>query len=364
MLKVHVKGVIVSNDIQWIYDLFDIESTSPNDVYQVLDSATNEDLEVVINSGGGDVFAGSEIYTILKDYKGKVTSKIVGIAASAASVIAMAGQKVMISPTAQMMIHNVSSMAAGDYRDLQHESDVLKNFNKTIANAYILKSGMDQAELLDLMDKETWFNAQQAKEKGLVDEIMFDDSSQPKLVASATGTQLIPQQVIDTIRNKVNKDNPNKADLKGLLPEGFVTNQIETPIQNEEEDEVMDLEKLKNEHPDLYNQVKKAGYEEGVKAENSRIKAIEDLGIPGSEDLVNKAKFETGESAEKLAVNILKNQKEQGAQYLNNSKDDATDLEDVDGAEAPENNNNEDQEIKDTASKMANIINKKRGGTK
>lgn len=202
-MKINVKGVIVSNDDKWIYDYFEVESTSPNDVSKEIESAKGKELEVVINSGGGDVFAGSEIYTMLKDYKGNVTTKIVGIAASAASVIAMSGNKVLISPTAQIMIHNVSAMAAGDYRDLEHESKVLENYNKTIANAYRLKSGMSEEELLQLMNDETWFTAQQALEKKLVDEIMFDESL--KLVASIT-SNVLPQEVINKMRNS--KKNP------------------------------------------------------------------------------------------------------------------------------------------------------------
>ncbi|RQW12126.1 Clp protease ClpP [Paenibacillus rhizophilus] len=203
MAKVTIKGVIVSNDDYEIYQWFGIEAVSPNQVAEQISSANGEALEVDINSGGGDVYAGSEIYTALKEYKGDVTTRIVGVAASAASVAAMGGRKVMISPTAQMMIHNVSSVSRGDYRDHQHESDVIKNYNKSIANAYILKSGLSEAEILDLMDKESWFTAQQALEKGLVDEIMFDNSL--KLSASLGASGMLPPEVINRIRNELVK---------------------------------------------------------------------------------------------------------------------------------------------------------------
>ncbi|MBJ8192512.1 Clp protease ClpP, partial [Bacillus cereus] len=104
-----------------------------------------------INSPGGDVYAGSEIYTALKEYSGDVTVKIVGVAASAASVAAMGGKNVLIAPTAQIMIHNVSSGTWGDHRDMQHEAEVLQGWNKSIANAYALKSGMSESELLSMM---------------------------------------------------------------------------------------------------------------------------------------------------------------------------------------------------------------------
>lgn len=203
-MKLKIKGPIVSNSDKWIYDYFDIESTCPNDVSSVVESADGEDLDVEINSGGGSVFAGSEIYTALKSYEGNVTTKIVGIAASAASVIAMAGKKVLMSPTAQMMIHNVSSYADGDHRAMEHAAEVLKTANKTIANAYQIKTGRSQEELLDLMNKESWFTAQKAKELGFVDEVMFDSG---QLVASFSG--MLPPEVIEKMRNS--KPQKNEA---------------------------------------------------------------------------------------------------------------------------------------------------------
>lgn len=211
MHRLQIKGVIVSNDDKWIYEWFEMDATCPRDVSNQIEKANGEDLEVEINSGGGDVYAGSEIYTTLKDYKGNVTVKIMGIAASAASVIAMAGKKVLMSPTAQMMIHNVSSGTWGDYRDMEHEAKVLKNYNTSIANAYMLKTGIEQKDLLDLMNDETWFNAQQALENKFIDEIMFNEQS--KFVASYSNTISLPQEVINKIRNHVRKPANKNNDL-------------------------------------------------------------------------------------------------------------------------------------------------------
>lgn len=210
--KINIKGPIVGNSEVWIYEWFGIEATSPNSVSKVIDEANGEDLEVEINSGGGSVFAGSEIYTMLKDYKGHVTVKIVGLAASAASVIAMAGNKVMMSPTAQMMIHNVSTYTRGDYRDMEHSAEVLKSANKTIANAYRLKTGKTQEELLKLMDNETWMTAQKAKELGFIDEIMFDEEQQ--LIANHGYSGLLPPEVINKMRNMLkNPNDKNNSDI-------------------------------------------------------------------------------------------------------------------------------------------------------
>lgn len=202
-MKIPIKGVIVSNDEKWIYEWFEMEATAPKDVNDVIQKANGEELEVIINSPGGDVYSGSEIYTVLKDYAGKVTVKIVGIAASAASVIAMAGDIVKISPTAQIMIHNVKGKRTGDYRVFEHEAEVLKKYNKSIANAYMLKTGMSETELLKMMDKETWLTAQQAKEYGFVDEIMFDTGNQLSATAGYMSNMLLPRQVIDKVRESL-----------------------------------------------------------------------------------------------------------------------------------------------------------------
>lgn len=211
MKKLNVKGTVVSNDQKWIYDWFDMESVSPNDIINSLPD-DNQPVEVIINSGGGDVFAGSEIYTALKDYAGEVTTKIVGIGASIASVIAMAGDKVLMSPTSQLMIHNVSTGGSGDYRDFEHTAEVLRNANKTIANAYEMKTGKTHDELLAMMDKETWLSPQDAKEHGFIDEIMFENKA-PSLVANYGNT--LPHEIINKMMNMRDTFNPpsNKVDF-------------------------------------------------------------------------------------------------------------------------------------------------------
>lgn len=216
MKKVNIKGPIISNSDAWIYEYFGIEATSPNAVNKVLSEANGEEIEVEINSGGGSVFAGSEIYTALKSYSGNVVVKIVGLAASAASVIAMAGNKVIMSPTAHMMIHNVSSYSAGDYRDMEHTAEILKSANNTIANAYRIKTGKTQEDLLSLMDNETWMTAEKAKELGFIDEIMFENDLQ--LVASTDFSGMLPPEVINKIRNTVknplnSQNEENETDI-------------------------------------------------------------------------------------------------------------------------------------------------------
>ena len=226
MKKIKVNGVVVSNEYGWMYDYYEMEYTSPEKVINSLPT-TNEDIEIEVNSPGGDVFAGSEIYTALKEYPGNVHVKIVGVGASIASVIAMAGNKVSISPTAQIMIHNVQSGMNGDYRDLQSRADALKSMNVSISNAYEIKTGLPQDKLLEMMNKETWLNAQEALSLGFVDEIMFQNTS--NYVASTNGLGL-PFEVINEMMN--NTDKYQKKDgaesvseqINSLSHEQLITN--------------------------------------------------------------------------------------------------------------------------------------------
>lgn len=136
------------------------------------------DITVWINSPGGDCVAAAQIYNMLMDYKGNVTVKIDGIAASAASVIAMAGTKVIMSPVSLMMIHNPLTVAIGDSEEMKKAIDMLGEVKESIINAYELKTGLSRAKLSHMMDSETWMNAQKALELGFADGILFqnDDS--------------------------------------------------------------------------------------------------------------------------------------------------------------------------------------------
>lgn len=132
---------------------------------------------VWINSPGGDCIAASQIYTMLMDYRGDVTVKIDGIAASAASVIAMAGTEVLMSPTAMMMIHNPATIAVGDHEDMQKAIEMLDEVKESIINAYEIKTSLSRAKLSHLMDAETWMNANKAVELGFADGILEEEKT-------------------------------------------------------------------------------------------------------------------------------------------------------------------------------------------
>ena len=135
-------------------------------------NAGSGDITVWINSPGGDCVAAAQIYNMLTNYKGKVTVKIDGIAASAASVIAMAGDTVLVSPVSMLMIHNPATIAWGDHAEMQKAIDMLAEVKESIINAYVLKTGLSRPKLSHLMDAETWMDANKAVELGFADEIM------------------------------------------------------------------------------------------------------------------------------------------------------------------------------------------------
>ncbi len=142
-------------------------------------NAGDGDITVWINSPGGDCVAAAQIYNMLANYRGSVTVKIDGIAASAASVIAMAGDTVLMSPVSMLMIHNPATIAFGDHAEMQKAMDMLNEVKESIINAYVLKTGMGRARLSHLMDAETWMDANKAVELGFADDIMARAKTDP-----------------------------------------------------------------------------------------------------------------------------------------------------------------------------------------
>jgi len=141
--------------------------------------AGSGNVTVWINSPGGCVFAAAQIYNMLKDYAGQITVKIDGLAASAASVIAMAGKDIFMSPVSMLMIHNPSTIAIGDSEEMLRAKALLDEVKESIINAYELKTGLSRVKLSHLMDAETWMNAKKALELGFADKIMFSESKEP-----------------------------------------------------------------------------------------------------------------------------------------------------------------------------------------
>nr|DAV87608.1 MAG TPA: Putative ATP dependent Clp protease [Caudoviricetes sp.] len=168
------------------------------------------DITVWINSPGGDCVAAAQIYNMLMDYKGSVTVKIDGIAASAASVIAMAGTKVYVSPVSMLMIHNPMTVAMGNAADMEKAIDMLSSVKDSIINAYELKTGLSRAKISHLMDDETWMDANKAVELGFADEIL----SRPKLTASKKEEEPAePEKTEEPGEEEEDQEEPKKASM-------------------------------------------------------------------------------------------------------------------------------------------------------
>ena len=204
-MAIEIKNSIVSDVVGTLYDKMGVSDyTSPKKVKaQLKDCAFSNDLIVNVSSGGGDVFAASEIYTMLRDSGKKVTVNIQGLAASAASVISMAGDTIRISPTAQIMIHKASNGIQGNADGMNHNASVLDGIDKSIAAAYVAKTGMKESDLIQLMSNETWLTAKDAVDKGFADEIMFNDEANNKSYQNATFGTVITDAVATQFLNSI-----------------------------------------------------------------------------------------------------------------------------------------------------------------
>lgn len=212
------KGVIVPSNYKWIYDLFGMECVCPADVTQIINEARKDNDSVIIkvNSRGGSVEAGSEIYEEIKTSDVYIESRIVGDCCSAATYVACAANKASISPLGQYMVHRSScGGVSGNCNDLQVAAQMLSETDEGIANAYVIKTGKNREEILEMMNNTTFMSAQNALKNGFVDEILFDEngivsniianSSQSILSAfNSDGVFMIPDEMLNELMK--NKD--------------------------------------------------------------------------------------------------------------------------------------------------------------
>lgn len=213
MVTIQMNGEVIPSDYADVYDYLGYENINPKTVKQALSDADGSDVTLEINSPGGYVDAGSEIYTALKEYQGQVTAKITGQACSAASWIALAADRVEMSPTAQMMIHRASTMSIGNSDDLASDLNALNSLDKSFVDLYSQRTGLDAQEVYRLMCNTTWMNAKEAVDKGFADEIMFQNDKKPALV-NADGSLSVKPDTINKIKNLLHgKSTENVAKL-------------------------------------------------------------------------------------------------------------------------------------------------------
>lgn len=210
--RIDIRGVMIPNDYKFYYDYFKEDSTCPRDVQQVLDAVLDGDeVDVYINSPGGVIDVGSEIYTMLRGMQ-NITIYITGEACSAASVVAMAGHCIM-APTALMMVHCVSSGVRGNHTDMEHAAEVLRTADRALCTAYTAKTGMSEEEALAMMEHETWLTAAQAKERGLVDEVMFEAKEEPDLMIAGPLFCLPEKEKMEQVKGMIRAEDEKKTAL-------------------------------------------------------------------------------------------------------------------------------------------------------
>jgi len=207
--RIKMKGPLISNNEYEVYEFFGLEAVSAKSITDQFPEDINEDITLEVNSNGGLVTVGSEIYTALKEYKGHVTVEVTGMAASAASVAIMGADTIKISPTAQIMIHKaLLTRASGNSDDLEKAVNALKSSDQSIINAYVSKTGLSEDEIFEMMKNETFMSANEAIEKGFADEIMTFEKDLGAVASLESG--LLPQAVIDDFYSR-KKSNAKEA---------------------------------------------------------------------------------------------------------------------------------------------------------
>lgn len=279
---------------------------------------------VRINSGGGDVFAGHAIYQQLKDHSAKITTKIEGLAASAAGVVFMAGDERIAPVGSFFMAHNPASIARGEAKDFTKMADTLKTIKDGIINIFVEATGKDKNEISKLMDNETWMTGEDAVREGFATKTSSEDSTIAEPVLN--GKLLILNNVSHDISKFKTIPNVNQ-----FIPSAPQANAPEPPPvankSSEKEGEkpmFKDIAELRNACPELVKQIEDAAREDGKKQERARIQDIEKIANNIEPDLVAKAKFEEPVDAKDLAFQAMQKDNGKGQQHLKDLETDAT----------------------------------------
>lgn len=258
-----------------------------------------ENINVHINSPGGSVFAAVAIANTLKNHKAKVTAFIDGLAASAATIITSACDVVKMPKNALFMIHNPLTWAYGNKQELEKTGILLDKVKDSILETYLAKAkGKTKEELSALMDEEKWFNAEEAKEYGFIDEIVDEVEN----LQNVNNLLIVNSLAFDISKFK---------NFPGFKPTEPVAEPTQNTATNTEE---MTVEKFKADYPELYENIVNSA----IQGERNRIEAIENLEIAGFDDAVNIAKFKEPVDAANLALKILNIKKEKNKETLKN----------------------------------------------
>lgn len=311
----------------WWEDGFDEKSFK--DAMSVVQET--QPLDIYLNSPGGSVFAGIAILNLLKQHKGAIRIYVMGIAASAATLITSAPNARVIMPTGSMLMVHAPRLSANSMtaKQLKEAGVALEKIEESVKQIYVEKTGMKAEDVAEMISHETYMTAAEAVAKGFADEVD------------------VTQKVTNSFEDNVVMlgGMPVQKNFFDNAPEDFLNklngNVVQTQkksILNQNEEVAMTLEEIKAQHPDLYKQIRAEGREEGLKEgmtqERNRIKAIEEMALTGHEALVAKAKFETGMTAEQMAVEMVKAEKAKTTTIAQNRETDAAELNGVGSATA------------------------------
>lgn len=259
-----------------------------------------------INSVGGDVFEAQAMYSYLKSHPANITVRVDGIAASAASLVAMAGNKIVMPSNALMMIHNPAGAVWGEADDMREQAEILDKIRDSIANVYISRTGLDREKVISMMDGETWMDASEAHDLKFCDEI--EEAVTVTAMAVNGGTIFRSgfgfSRIDEILTAKLPKNfAPINASLKAKS--NLKEEKNEMAITN-----VAELEKT---YPAIIEEIKntadEAGYNRGVQAERERLKTLDSLNAPGREAVIAKAKYEEPKDARDIAIELLQTDK-------------------------------------------------------
>lgn len=290
-------------------------------------AAIGEAPEIIvrINSGGGDVFAANAIFTRLKDCSAKITVKIDGWAASAATIIAMAGDTIKIARNGVFMIHDPAMTVWDTFKaeDFLKMADELKVIKQSIVNTYAMKTNRKPEDIEQLMANETWWTGETAVENGFCDELMFEESStvvenSSKIVVNSVPIDVsmfktIPKQLLNSPHNPGNLIN------SATKPINKPQKEKEEPEMAEQANKITTVDALKAAYPDLVATIQN----DAAAAERARIKDIEDLANGNYTAIATDAKFDHPISAQEMAVKIIAEQNKQGGSYIADRAKDA-----------------------------------------
>ncbi len=382
--KINIKGPIVSNATAWLYNYFGWDASCPDTLRKGLEEAGGEDVVIEINSPGGVCVYGYEMYTALKEYEGRTTVHVIS-AMSAATLLVCAADEALISDTGIFMIHNVQSMAEGDYRDMQMEADALREFNAGIINAYVRKTGRSREEIQKLMDNDSYMSPKTAIEQGFVDGYMFGDPNAAGTDAAdlagrivAADIPIIPEDkakaVIQAIRQSSTGIPKGEGQAAGSGGEDGEAASVQQKGQNNGMTAVSDkpkeggrtsmtLDEFLAENPDAKQEADAmvaAARAEGIKAERERLQSLDAISATVAADALHDAKYGGNPvDGPTLAYQALASGNKMAAAYMAAAEEDSrkSGVGDV-GLGMPDAG----EEQTDESDEMASHVNKARGG--